>query len=199
MLELAEREVDDEPGTEDTTAVLSVDVVVEIPVMDDDGADDSSLVGEEAVVLDVVSRPEEVVEYDLDVESAAMGEDETDDAVPEDISRADDDQDGGILTVENVEKVVPIEVDCLTVSVNVGRDTIVDDDVVFEKTLEMPDAVSDVIPEFSEVEDDGGENDSLAFTEVEKFVDDDVDSVSAPPEAIEETVVDKFMLENVML
>ena len=91
MLELAEREVDDESAAEDTTDVLGVDVVLETPAMDDDGADDSSLVGEEVVIVDVVPRLEEEVEYDLDVESVATGEDETDDAVPEDFSREDED------------------------------------------------------------------------------------------------------------
>ena len=136
VLELAEGEVDIESGAGGTTDVLSVDVVLEIPAMDDDGV--------EVAVLDVVSRLEEVVEYDLDVGSVAMGEDEVDDAVPEDTSRADDDQDEGILTVEKVDKVVPIEADCFPISVDVGRDRMDDDDPVFETMVEMPDAVSDV-------------------------------------------------------
>ena len=198
MLELTEREVDDESADEDITDILGVDVVLEIPAMDDGGAD-SSPVGEEVVILDVVPRLEEVVGYDLDVESVAISEDETDDAVPEDISRVDEDRDDRTLTVEKVEKAVPIEADCLAVSVNVGGDRTDDDDLVFETMVEMPDAVSDVISESSEVEDDGGDDDSLAFTEVEKVVIADVDPVVAPPEATEETVVDESMLEDVML
>ena len=201
VLELTEREVDDESGAEDTNGILSIDVVLEIPAMDDNGADDSSLVGEEVVILGVVSRLEEVMEYDLDVESVAMGEDEIDDAVPEGISRVDEDRDDKTLTVEKVEKVVPIEVDCSTASVDVGRDTIDidDDDLEFNAEVKMPDADSDVISESSKEEDDGGDDVSLAFTEVEKVVIADVEAVSAPPEATEEMVVDEPMLEDVML
>ena len=141
VLELAEREVDDESGAEDATGVLNVDIVLETPAMDDDGVDDSSPVGED-VILDVVSRLEEVVEYDRNVESVAIGEDEIDDAVPEDISRAEDDQDNGTMTVEKVEKVVPIE----PVSIDVGKDTLVDDDLVFETRVEIPRPADDEDP-----------------------------------------------------
>ena len=199
MLECTEREIDEGMAFEDRDGVMRADVNLNLSALDNDEVDDSSLVGEEAVILDVVSRLGEVVEYDFDVESVAMSDDEIDDAVPEDISRADDDQDDGTLTVEKVDKVVPIEAACFPVPVDVGRDSIGDDDLVFETIVEMPDAVSDVISESSEVEDDGGDDVSFAFTEVERVVLVDVDPVSVPPETIEETVVDAFMPEDVML
>ena len=104
--------------------------------MDDDEADDSSLVGD--AILDVVSRLEEVMEYD----PVTIDEDEIDDAVPEDISRAEDDQDNGTMTVEKVEKGVPIE----PVSIDVGKDTIVDADLVLETRVEMPRPADDEDP-----------------------------------------------------
>ena len=102
----------------------------------------------------------------------------------------------GTLTVD---KVVPIEADCSPVPVDVGRESTDEDDLVFEMIVETPDAVSDVISESSEVEDDGDDDVSPAFTEVEKVVPADVESELAPPEAVEETVVDEFMLEDVMV
>ena len=105
----------------------------------------------------------------------------------------------GTLTVEKPDKVSPIEADCFPVPVDVGRDRTDDEDLVLETILEMPDAVSDVISESSEVENDVGDDDFVAFTEVEKVVTADVVSVLAPPEVVEETIVDESVLEDVML
>ena len=60
MLELTEREVDEEPAAEDTVDVLSVDVILELSAIDDDRPDDSSIF-EEVVILGVVSELEGVV------------------------------------------------------------------------------------------------------------------------------------------
>ena len=209
VLEPTERGVDNESAPEDRDDVLSVDVMLEVPAMDDDRADDSPIFDEEVVILDVVSRLEAMVEFNRDVEPvfnvadlkgmdddivpepSETDEDEIDDAVSEDISRADEDREDGTLTVEEVEKVVPIEVDCFAVSVDVGRDKNDDDDLVFEEIVETADVVNDVISESSKVENDRSDDDSLAFEELEKVVSIAVDEV------VETGFADIFLLGDV--